>query len=75
LWAVYALVEPPADYAESGGPSARIAQLERRDVEILHTEPERVFARGVLMSGERIVATGAHRVVPGQLVRPAERVE
>jgi len=65
LWAVYALTSS-ADRGEA--PTA--ARLERRDVEILHTEPERVFVRGLLTTGERIVARGAHRVVPGQLVQP-----
>lgn len=43
--------------------------LDRRLVEILHTESDRVFVRGTLTSGDRIVAEGVHRLVPGQRVR------
>jgi RND family efflux transporter MFP subunit len=42
--------------------------LERRLVEILHAEADRAFVRGTLESGERIVSTGVHRLVPGQAV-------
>lgn len=43
--------------------------LERRLVEILHTESDRVFVRGTLSSGDRVVAEGVHRLVPGQRIR------
>jgi multidrug efflux pump subunit AcrA (membrane-fusion protein) len=63
LWAVYALC---------GTDRRGLAQLERRDVEILHVQPDRVFVRGLLASGEQLVARGAHRVAPNQLVTVAE---
>ena len=51
--------EPAAD----GG--QRVA---RRDVEVLHATTDRVFVRGALAAGERVIADGVHRVVPGQRV-------
>jgi RND family efflux transporter MFP subunit len=47
--------------------------LERRLVEILHTEADRAFVRGTLQNGDRIVATGVHRLVPGQTVEPVSQ--
>lgn len=44
--------------------------LERRIVEVLHTESDRVFVRGTLSEGERVVRTGVQRLVPGQRVEP-----
>ncbi|MEM1231469.1 MAG: efflux RND transporter periplasmic adaptor subunit [Pseudomonadota bacterium] len=42
--------------------------LERRLVEIVHTENARAFVRGTLSGGDRIVAAGVQRLVPGQRV-------
>lgn len=44
-------------------------RLAARPVEILYQDGDRVFVRGPLRSGDRIVATGLQRVVPGQPVR------
>lgn len=44
-------------------------RVERRLVEVLHTEPERALVRGSLVAGDELVATGVHRLVPGQAVR------
>ncbi len=52
--------------------AAGILRVERRDVEILYTRAERVYVRGVLAAGERVVADGVHRIVPGQTVRVAD---
>jgi RND family efflux transporter MFP subunit len=41
---------------------------ERRLVEVLHTDRDRVYAQGTLADGERIVVTGMQRIVPGQAV-------
>lgn len=67
LWAVYAL-ESPHDPAATPNPSAKIA---RRLVEVLHTRADRAFIRGLVSDRERIVAAGAHRIVPGQTVTVA----
>ncbi|MFZ5608851.1 MAG: efflux RND transporter periplasmic adaptor subunit [Pseudomonadota bacterium] len=58
LWAAYALA------ALEGG----LYRLERRPVELLHAETDRVFVRGALQDGEQVVAGGLHRLVPGQVV-------
>lgn len=42
--------------------------LERRLVEIMHSDSERAFVRGTLRADDQIVATGIQRLVPGQQV-------
>ena len=57
LWAGYAVVREAAE-----------ERVERRDLEVLFTEGERSLVRGVLSSGDRLIAGGLDRVVPGQAV-------
>ncbi|MDX2273170.1 MAG: efflux RND transporter periplasmic adaptor subunit [Cyanobacteriota bacterium] len=45
-------------------------QIKRQDLEILHTEGEKVLVRGTLQAGDQVVATGVQRLVPGQSVIP-----
>jgi len=59
LWSAY-VVSP----GEEG-----FATVDRRQLEVLHAEAERVFVRGTLRDGERFGAGGVHRLVPGQRVR------
>jgi multidrug resistance efflux pump len=61
LWTCYAVAAEPG--------SGNTGRVERRDVEILHTTGERVFVRGTLTRGDRVVTAGAHRVADGQLVK------
>lgn len=61
VWSVFVVVS---------GPEGRV--VERRLVEVLHTEPERALIRGNLAPGEAVIATGVQRVVPGQRVSPIE---
>lgn len=42
--------------------------IERVDLEVLHTETQRVFVRGAVMTGDRIVAKGRQRLAVGQRV-------
>lgn len=63
LWTVYT-VTPDEDAQEP----ARFI-VNRQEVEILHMETERVLVRGTLQPGDRIVAEGSQRLVPGQIVR------
>ncbi len=66
LWAVYAVVARPGHELAA----EHVNALERRDVEILYTEADRAYARGLLREGDEIVSSGAHRVVAGQEVSP-----
>ncbi|MBD2258276.1 efflux RND transporter periplasmic adaptor subunit [Pseudanabaena sp. FACHB-2040] len=62
LWDCYVLM--PTEAGED------TYQVQPQAVEILHQEGSRVLARGTLQPGDRIVASGTHRLVPGQRVRP-----
>ena len=48
------------------------ANVERREVEILYSEAQRVLVRGTLQAGESLIAGGVERVVVGQHVRALE---
>jgi RND family efflux transporter MFP subunit len=73
LWTAYAVEPPPGGTGTaqgrggSQGPGG--GRLAARPLEILHLDGDRAFVRGPLAAGEMLVATGLHRVVPGQLVR------
>lgn len=58
LWAAY-VAEPGAN---------GVAEIRRRDLEILHQETDRVFVRGTLRPGDRVVSTGVQRLAPGLIV-------
>jgi RND family efflux transporter MFP subunit len=62
LWSVY-LLEPAED--------AGAATIVRADVAVLHEEAERVYVSGALAPGDRVVASGLHRITPGMTVRVA----
>ena len=68
LWSAYAVV--PAEPASELDGEAY--QVQPKAVEILHQESNRVLVQGALQGGDRIVASGVHRLVPGQQVRPIE---
>ncbi len=59
LWSCHALVK-----SSDGNNKA-----ERRYVEILKTQGDRVLVRGTLQTGDEIITGGTHRSVPGQLVK------
>ena len=63
LWSCYALDKTQADLT-----------VERRLVELIETQNERVFVRGTLQPGDEIVTEGTHRLVPGQIVKVKNRV-
>lgn len=62
LWSVY--VVTPID-----GPDDTY-DVQPNAVEILHQESDRALVRGTLQAGDRVVASGVHRLVPSQRVRP-----
>jgi multidrug efflux pump subunit AcrA (membrane-fusion protein) len=59
LWSVLIV-----DKQESGH------RVQKRDVEVINTENDRVLVRGTLNDGEQIVIDGLHRIAEGQLVSP-----
>ena len=68
LWSCYVL----GTQAERSG-KANPFRVEQKTVEVLHQESDRVLVRGTLQSGDRLIASGVHRLVPGQLVTPTDR--
>lgn len=48
-------------------------RLERHQLEVLHTEAERVLVRGTISAGGLAVVSGVERLVPGQSVTSLER--
>jgi multidrug efflux pump subunit AcrA (membrane-fusion protein) len=65
LWACYTLV--PVENSTDNLPP-RTKQLERRTVEVLHSEGDRSLVRGLLQPGEQVVANGVQQFVAGQWV-------
>lgn len=60
LWSSYALVR--------SGDSQHF-QAERRYIELLETQDDRVLVKGTLQPGNEIIIDGTHRIIPGQLVK------
>ncbi len=68
LWSVFTVTlnEAPKEALPE-----REGRLERKDVEVIHIEEDRVFVRGTLEHGDLVVSAGTFRFVPGQTVRIA----
>ncbi|MEO0869216.1 MAG: efflux RND transporter periplasmic adaptor subunit, partial [Cyanobacteria bacterium J06642_11] len=62
LWSAYVL-------GELEGGDGDVYQVKRREIEVLYTESDRAFVRGLLGSGEEVITSGTHRLVEGQLVQ------
>lgn len=58
LWTCYALVTENNE-----------SKAERRYLELLETQGDRVLVRGTIQPGDEIITDGTHRLVPGQLVK------
>ncbi|WP_405227464.1 efflux RND transporter periplasmic adaptor subunit [Lentisalinibacter sediminis] len=69
VWTNYVAVPLPA--GESAGEATHV--IEARPVEVLHEQADRVYVRGAIDGGERVVVEGLHRIVPGQTVRVGVR--
>jgi hypothetical protein len=69
LWAAYALVQLADTETKLSEPE--VWQLERRQLELVDEFEDRVYVRGALSPGDQIVASGLHRLAPGQRVRPS----
>ena len=76
LWSTYALspIGDDVDRGHSGSIDASSGgfTVQRQEVEVLLTDGDRVYVRGTLQPGDRIVATGTHRIVVGQRVIPTD---
>jgi RND family efflux transporter MFP subunit len=68
LWNAYVLT--PAEDGSNG--DSTVYEVQPQTVEILHEDGDRVLVRGTLQPGDRLVANGTHRLVPGQIVKPAK---
>ena len=62
LWSVYVVGRETA---------AGLTTARRQDVEALHTDSDRVLVRGTLRTGDQIITSGVHRIVPGQAIVPS----
>ena len=59
LWSSYAVVTEDSQHF----------QAERRYLELLETQGDRVLVRGTLQPGDEVIVDGTHRIIPGQLVK------
>jgi len=60
LWSIYVLGD---------GNAAQGFVVERRDVEVLYTDGERVLVRGTLDGTEKVITNGTNRIISGQKVK------
>lgn len=67
LWSSYAIAPTASTNGDVGNGDFVV---EERSVEVLHVEGDRALVRGTLQAGDRAIAGGTHRIVPGQRVRP-----
>ena len=74
VWNVLAVREPGREEPGAGDRTGATHVLERRPVELVYQEADRVFVRGALEDGDVIVGGGLHRVVAGQGVRVATQL-
>jgi len=65
VWTNYVAV--PLSAGQSAGEATHV--VEARPVEVLHEQADRVYVRGAIDGGERVIVAGLHRIVPGQTVR------
>ncbi|NEQ52139.1 MAG: efflux RND transporter periplasmic adaptor subunit [Leptolyngbya sp. SIO3F4] len=63
LWTCYVLV-PDENLADAQ------YRVQPQSVEVLYQDSDRVLVRGTLQPNDMVVASGPHRLVPGQLVSP-----
>ena len=66
LWGAFAL-----DPANSSDEDQRFV-LKKRELEVLQIDSDRVYVRGTLKAGDKIVSVGVQRLTPGQSVYLAE---
>lgn len=69
LWSTYVLkpIKPQSQVSEG------VFSAVRRDVEVIHSEGNRVYVRGMLSPGEEVINQGTHRLASGQRVKVERR--
>jgi len=70
LWTAYVVVPAAAEGSAEIGEEATSYVVKPQTVEVMHQEGNRVLVTGTLQPDDRVVASGAHRLVPEQQVRP-----
>ena len=60
LWSCYALIETEEN---------QNYRAERKYLELLETQDDRVLVKGTIQAGDEIITDGTHRIIPGQLVK------
>lgn len=60
LWSCYAL---------SSTEDSQNYRVERRYLELLETQGDKVLVKGTIQPGDEIITDGTHRIIPGQIVR------
>ena len=73
LWTCYVLI-PQENTSPEAEPDKEIYTVQPQSLEIVHQEGDRVLVRGTLQPNDVVVASGAHRLTPGQSVRLVESV-
>jgi RND family efflux transporter MFP subunit len=71
LWTAYVVVPIASEELEETGEEATSYVVRPQTVEVLHQEGDHVLVTGTLQPDDRVVASGAHRLVPEQQVRPS----
>ena len=61
MWSCYALIT-----------ENRESKAERRYLELLETQGDKVLVKGTIQPGDEIIIDGTHRIIPGQLVKKVE---
>ena len=71
LWTSYAVMPRETEGEEDAEKSEEtIFEVQPKSVEVIHQEGDRVFVTGTIQPGDQIIASGSHRLVPGQQVNP-----
>ncbi|MDV3351607.1 efflux RND transporter periplasmic adaptor subunit [Leptothoe sp. LEGE 181152] len=65
LWTCYVLV--PDENSDGG-----YYTVQSQSVEVVYQDSDRILVRGTLQPNDMVVASGPHRLVPGQLVTPVQ---
>lgn len=72
LWSCYVLAEVNPSSEQPTQKDKRVYRVEKKLVEVLHTESDRILVRGTLTPEDIFISAGIHRILPGQLVRSIE---